>query len=133
MPLITWKDEYSVNNEELDGHHKQLIFILNTLYDECLKADNDDCVGSRLDELLAYTEYHFKAEEQYMRRIQYFEVDDHVEKHNGFSFKLNEMRGIPAVSQLELTKELIVFIGKWLLHHVLEEDRKYADYAADRS
>jgi len=132
MPLITWNDNYSVNNEELDSHHKELVSILNRLYDESLYADNEDCSGPTLDELLAYADYHFKAEVEYMRRIEYFEVDGHIEMHNGFAYRLEEMRRIPHVNQLELTKELIVFIGKWLLHHVLEEDRKYAVYAAGR-
>ena len=130
MPLLKWNDDYSVNNEELDSHHRKLISILNGLYDECLKADTDDCTGLKLDELLAYADYHFKAEEQYMRLIQYFEIEAHIELHNGFAFKLEELKRIPHLSQLELTKELITFIGKWLLNHVLKEDRKYADHAA---
>jgi len=132
MPLITWQDQFSVNNEELDSHHKTLIAILNGLFNECLQVDSDGCVGQKLDELLAYVEYHFKAEEQYMKQIQYYEIDDHIEKHNGFIFKLDEIKRIPHVSQLEMTNELIVFLGKWLLNHVLVDDRKYADHAASR-
>jgi len=131
MPLLTWKDDYSVNNEELDSHHKKLISILNQLYGECLEVDAENCAGPKLDELLAYADYHFKAEEQYMRRIEYFEIDDHIEMHRGFAYKLEEIERIPHASQLELTRELIIFIGKWLLHHVLQEDRKYALHAAD--
>jgi hemerythrin len=130
MPLLTWKDEYSVNVEELDNHHKELIRILNELYSDCLKVDNIDCVGSKLDDLVAYASYHFQAEEQYMRQIQYFEVDEHIEKHHGFTYKITEMKQIPYENQLELTKDLIVYIGKWFLRHVLEEDKKYARYAA---
>jgi len=132
MPLMSWNDNFSVNNEELDNHHKELISILNRLYGECLEVDSDNCVGPKLDELLAYADYHFKAEEQYMRRIEYFEIDSHIEMHNGFIFKLEEIKRIPHASELESTRELIVFIGKWLLHHVLVEDKKYALYAAGR-
>jgi len=130
MPLLTWNDAYSVNNEDLDGHHKKLVSILNDLYGECLNVDIENCVGPKLDALLAYADYHFNAEERYMRRIEYFEIDEHIEMHNGFAYKLEEIKRIPHASQLELTKELIVFIGKWLLNHVLEEDRKYAVHAA---
>jgi hemerythrin len=133
MPLMTWKDEYSVHNEELDSHHRKLISILNSLYGECLDVDNTNCVGPKLEELLAYTDYHFKAEVAYMRSIEYFEVDEHIERHNAFAYRLEEMKRLPHESQLELTRDLIVFIGKWLLHHVLEEDRKYAEYAAGRT
>lgn len=130
MPLLTWSEAYSVNNQELDSHHKKLISILNALYTDCLSVGSDGCVDEKIDELLTFADYHFKAEELYMRQLQYFEVDDHIEMHNIFKFKLGEMKRIPHQNQLELTKELIIFIGKWFLHHVLEEDRKYADYAA---
>lgn len=130
MPLLTWKDEYSVNNEELDSHHKQLMSILNELYTECLEADSEGCVGPKLDAFLAFAGYHFTAEEEYMRRIQYFEIDNHVEEHRGFAYKLAEMKRVRHSSENELTQELITFIGKWLLHHVFEEDKKYAQHAA---
>jgi hemerythrin-like metal-binding protein len=130
MPLLNWHEEYTVHNEELDCHHRKLFSILNSLYDDCLQVDSENCVGPRLNELLDFAAYHFKAEEDYMRRIEYFEIDDHIEMHNGFVFKLEEIRSIPHRSELETTRELIVFIGKWLLQHVLDEDRKYALHAS---
>lgn len=133
MPLMSWNDGFSVNNVELDEHHKTLIAILNRLYSECLDSDNEGCAGRKLDELLAYADYHFKAEEQYMLDIEYFEREEHVELHRGFIFRMEELKRIPHESQLELTRELIIYIGKWLLHHVLEEDGKYASHAAGRA
>lgn len=130
MPLLTWNDDYSVNNDELDSHHKKLISILNHLYSQCLKVDSENCVAPRIEELLAYAEYHFKAEEQYMRQLQYFDIDEHIERHVGFIFKLEEFQRSRSHNQMEVTRELIVFLGKWLLHHVLDEDKKYALYAA---
>ena len=129
MPLLTWKDEYSVNNEELDSHHKILIATLNALYAECLEIDSEGCAGPKLDAFLAFADYHFTAEEEYMRRIQYYEIDGHIEQPRGFRYKLAEMKRIRYGSEIELTRELITFIGKWLLHHVFEEDRKYAQHA----
>lgn len=133
MALLSWNEDYSVHNEELDSHHKELISILNQLYNECLKVDSQNCTGPRLEELLAYADYHFKAEEQYMRQLEYFEIDEHIEMHAGFIFKLAELQRIQSLSQMELAKELIVFLGKWLLHHVLEEDKKYALHAAGKA
>lgn len=130
MPLLRWKDEYSVHVEELDNHHKKLIAIINDLYHDCLQVDNHTCVGLKLDELVAYAAYHFEAEEAYMRQLQYFEVDDHIEKHRGFTYKITELQQLPMANHMELTQELIIYLGKWLLQHVLEEDRKYADYSA---
>jgi hemerythrin len=132
VPLFSWKQEYSVGVDTLDEHHKALIRIINKLYDECLFSSRIDCAADKIADLLSYTQYHFQAEEQYMQEIQFFDVDQHREKHEAFTFKIRELQQIDHVSDLALTKELIVFLGKWLLHHVFEEDRHYALHAAGR-
>ncbi|HZV80870.1 MAG TPA: bacteriohemerythrin [Geobacteraceae bacterium] len=129
MPLFNWKEEYSVNVAELDQHHKILIDIVNSIYDNCLRVDTVDCIQPKIKELIDYSEYHFTAEENYMRQIEYFEREEHIELHSMFIFKIKEMQQAYEGNELELTKSMIVFLGKWLLHHVLEEDRKYALYA----
>ena len=40
MPLYIWDNTYSVNNEELDNHHKKLFDLFNKLYDCSLDKDN---------------------------------------------------------------------------------------------
>jgi len=129
VPLFNWKDEYSVNVTELDQHHKVLMDIINRIYDNCMQPDAVDCIGPKVQELTDYSEYHFKAEEDYMRRIEYFEIDEHIEQHAMFIFKIRELQQACAGNEMELTQSIIVFLGKWLLHHVFEADRKYADYA----
>lgn len=129
MPLFSWKEEYSVHVPELDEHHKILMDIINRIYDNCLQTDIVDCIGPKIQELIDYSEYHFKAEEEYMRRVEYFESEEHVEQHSMFIFKIRELQQAYSDNEMELTKSLIVFLGKWLLHHVFEEDRKYALHA----
>jgi hemerythrin len=47
MPLLTWNDDYSVNNDELDSHHKKLISILNhivrLIHEYFANSDNTYC------------------------------------------------------------------------------------------
>lgn len=125
MPLFTWYQKYSVNNEELDRHHKTLFDIFNRLYDKCLKAKGTDCVQPVINELLSYADYHFKAEEQYMKDTAYRDLLKHCQMHSYFIEKAMQMQKVENKEDLELTKELTVFLGNWLLHHVIEEDGKY--------
>lgn len=39
MELFKWYKTHSVNNEELDNHHKTLFNILNKLYENCMGTD----------------------------------------------------------------------------------------------
>lgn len=125
MPLFKWYKSYSVNNSELDEHHRKLFDIFNRLYDNCLGQDVTNCIDPIIEELVSYTRYHFSAEEQYMRSIGYGEIDGHILEHRKFTERTLELREVAYRDEPEATKELIAFLGNWLLHHVIEEDKRY--------
>ena len=62
MPLYTWDKKYSVNNEELDNHHKKLFDLFNKLYDCSLDKDNRITLGPIVEDLVSYFNYHLVAE-----------------------------------------------------------------------
>jgi hemerythrin len=126
MPMFTWYNKYSVNNEELDRHHKKLYNIFNRLYDNCSHTENNNCVKPILEELLSYADYHFKAEEKYMDDTGYKDIVNHTQMHCYFIERVIEMQQVENMNDYNLIKDLIVFLGNWLLHHVNEEDNKYA-------
>ncbi len=124
MPQFVWDNTYSVNNEKLDGHHKRLFELFNKLYEEYLHAENDICNSTIIDELVSYADYHFEAEEKYMADIGYKDIDNHIQMHRYFTQKAFEMRQVNSNNDCELTKELMDFLGNWLIQHVIEEDKR---------
>ncbi|HBA72166.1 MAG: hypothetical protein A2X82_13440 [Geobacteraceae bacterium GWC2_55_20] len=129
MPLFVWKKEYSVGVELLDEHHKNLFGIFNSLYENTMHSKEVEYVLPIIDELQQYTRYHFIAEEKYMREQGFSGTDDHILKHEDFAERINNLYSQYRDDDLEVTIELIVVLGNWLLHHVLEEDRKYSKIA----
>lgn len=129
MPLFVWKNDYSVGVELLDEHHKNLFRIFNSLYENTMHSKEVEHVLPIIDELQEYTEYHFLAEEQYMRELDFRGTDDHILKHRDFVGRIRSLYSQYRSDDLEVTIELIVVLGNWLLHHVLEEDRKYSKSA----
>lgn len=126
MALLDWKDEYGVGVAELDEHHRRLFSIVNDLYQECLKTDhNNGWLGDKTRDLLTYADYHFSAEERYIADKGYVEMPGHLQMHETFKQRAAQFLQIENREELERSKELIVYLGSWLLHHVLEEDRKY--------
>jgi hemerythrin len=126
MALFTWYNKYSVNNEELDSHHKKLFNIFNRLYENCIKAENNNCIVPILDELLLYADYHFKAEEKYMVDTGYKDIMNHTQMHCYFIERVMEMQQVENKNDYDAIKGLIVFLGNWLLLHIIQEDKKYA-------
>lgn len=127
MPLFNWKNEYSVNVEELDIHHQQLFNIVNAIYDNCMKVGSVVCIGPMVDELLAFSDYHFEAEEQYMKEKGFRGIDNHISKHRAFADRIAALQLTENGNELDISKELIVYLGNWLLRHVLDEDKRYAE------
>jgi hemerythrin len=126
MPLVTWYKKYSVHNEELDNHHKKLFEILNKMYDTCLQAENVNCAGPIIEELIEYTDYHFSTEEKYMVQKGFKGIEEHRQLHKYFVDKLIEMRQVENKTDYDYKKELLVLLGNWILQHVTVEDKKYS-------
>ncbi len=126
MPLLAWDDKYSVNNEELDRDHKALFEVVNKLYDSCFDLNNKISLGSIIEILISYTNHHFTTEEEYMRAKGYSKLDKHIAEHKIFRYRLLHLQSKENINDIELTKELIVYLGNWLLNHVIKEDKKYS-------
>ena len=126
MPLVTWYKKYSVNNEELDNHHKHLFAILNKMYDTCLPANSAECAAAVIEELIEYTDYHFTAEEKYMADKEYKEINEHRQQHRYFLDKLLGLRNCEHKDNYDYKKEVMLLLGNWLLKHVTVEDKKYS-------
>ena len=127
MPLVTWYKKYSVKNEELDNQHKKLFDVFNRLYDCCLKAENNDCIYPVIDELIEYTEYHFTAEERYMLENGYKGIEEHKQLHRYFTDKIMKTQQVEDKNDYIYKRELIIFLGNWILKHITVEDKKYAN------
>lgn len=127
MSLFTWKPEYSVREATLDSHHQKLFSMLNTVYESVMKSSNVGCVMPMVEELSEYTSYHFSAEEQFMRGKNYCGIDSHISEHREFTKKIEELKTRYSGNDLEVTRDLIVVLGDWLLHHVIMVDRQYVE------
>lgn len=81
MHLLDWKDEYSVGIEAVDHEHKELIDLINRLYE---RLDSDDAkltVPAFFGDLLMAISAHFALEEKFMRDQSYAGLDRHKAEH----------------------------------------------------
>jgi hemerythrin len=126
MALFTWDEKYSVNNEELDNHHKRLFVILNNLYNSCLAKDHRVTLTSIVEELLSYASYHCEAEERHMKRIGYNKFKEHVSEHRLFTDIIYMQQYQSDIKDSVVTMEIVLSLWKLLIDHILNEDMKYA-------
>ncbi len=130
MLEFTWDESYSVENDEIDGHHKKLIALFNEV-GKLVEQDKNAPLFSSIrviSELNVYAVFHFKEEESLMAKGGYPDLEFHKKLHNNFiaqieKFKDNYLNNDPLVNY-----ELFSFLSDWIIKHIIHEDSKYVPY-----
>ncbi|WP_018963593.1 bacteriohemerythrin [Coprothermobacter platensis] len=129
MPVVVWKDEYSVGIKVIDDQHKELFNRVNKLFDD-VSQGNTKTILTTMDFLSSYVVYHFDAEEQLMAKANYPELENHRKEHEWFKHEVSDLRdsiskdGVGVTTTLKLNKLLV----DWLINHVTKTDIKFAPF-----
>lgn len=91
MALLQWKDQYSVGVEAVDHEHKELIALINRLYETLTVKRDRAGVEDHLGDLFKTISAHFALEEKFMRDCSYDQMSQHKEDHERL---LEEIRDI---------------------------------------
>lgn len=126
MPVLGWSDDLSVGVELLDGHHKHLFVLLEQLYKAVQGGGSEEAVGKVLDELSAYTEYHFQEEEKLLEQAGFPNLDAHRKVHKALTAQVVGMcRDYKLDPRTVYAAELFQFLSGWLVNHIKVEDFSY--------
>ena len=128
MPLIEWNDAFSVGNQQLDGQHKKLLHIINTLHDAMKNGRGEEVILSVLKELQQYVQDHFKAEEALMKIYSYPDIASHKAEHEVATQKVNKFFIEYERKNDKLSIDVLNFLSDWFQNHMLQSDRKYIPY-----
>ncbi|NLT95057.1 MAG: hemerythrin family protein [Clostridia bacterium] len=126
--MIRWKDEYGIGVPEIDQQHQKLFEICGRAFD-LLKnefyLDKYDKILDILEELKQYTIYHFKSEEEYMKKIGYKKLLSQKVAHDDFVEKINKI-DLKAIDEKQdaAILDILEFIVKWIENHILKEDKQ---------
>ncbi len=133
MGLITWNDDLALNISEIDDQHKQLVNIINELFDAMMGGRAFDIIDGILNRLVEYTDYHFATEEKYFDQFQFIESEKHKEEHRYYVEQVNELKKafdegkmIREGSDNVLSIDLWKLLESWLIDHLKNSDKNYA-------
>jgi hemerythrin len=127
MPFVEWEERYLLGVEQFDAHHKHLVDLLNRAYEMfVLNEIADEKLQEILDALTEYASYHFDQEESWMCEVNYPKQIEHMLEHKRFIYKLHELNKQLKDDKSALSLEIVSFLRRWLLEHILSADAKYA-------
>lgn len=123
-----WISEYSVNDELMDEHHKQIFLILNRLHEIMEEGFNDKEYLKILNDLKDYAVYHFTAEEHLLEKINYPNVMVQKIQHEIYREKIEGFIKLYLEEQQIMSLKMMSFLREWLIKHILELDMDYKKY-----
>jgi hemerythrin len=125
MAVIEWDDALILGNQEIDGHHRHLVDLLNKTYQSFVNGQERTLTESVIKELVNYATYHFNAEEQLMTAHSYPKRAEHEKLHQEFIAKVNTCQREYCEGRQTLSLELIVLVRDWIFEHIMQRDREF--------
>ncbi len=126
MPLITWSENLSVENIQMDNQHKKLVEIINSLYEAMASGKGKEVVGSIINDLTNYTVIHFQNEERMMTSINFPKIDEHIKCHEEFVNKVSRFKKDYNTGKAVMSMHMMSFLKDWLVGHIQKIDKEYS-------
>lgn len=132
MAVVQWSDALSVNIQEIDLQHRQLVELIVALETAMNDGADKEIMGRVIRELNTYVREHFTTEERWMARCEYPGLKSHAAQHEAFietllHFELDYLGGRKALSA-----DLLAYLMKWFEEHILGFDQLYAQYFREK-
>ena len=128
MSLIIWGKEFEVMHKGIDSQHQKIIEIYNRLFTAMKKGEAESILREILGELVDYSVYHFKLEEELMAKVNFPGTKAHKKTHQYFCSKIEEFKHNFDNETEYISLELIEYLKDWITMHILKEDKKYGSY-----
>lgn len=126
--LLPWSEEYHVGIAFADVQHKQLVDIINRLYQALVDGKARPVIGRTLDELIRYTTAHFAAEEKVLQSCGYPDFPAHHSEHERLAYAILEFYQRLMSNELGMTAQSVDFLRDWLGQEILDVDMKFAPF-----
>jgi hemerythrin len=99
---------------------------MNKSYELLEKSAPSAKIEMILDELFDYANYHFAAEENWLREHSYLNLNDHLVEHDDFRKKVQDFRNEFYGGKSAHRIQLFTFLSDWLFNHIRVTDFEYA-------
>ena len=129
--FVIWDNIYSVDFEPIDNQHKELVRMINELFESSKQGTDvaDKTFLLTIKKAANYARDHFSEEDSYMVRAAFPDLAAHRDQHDMFmSTVVKSMQEYEAGKTAPI--ELARFLKKWLLNHIAVCDKQYAPYLA---
>jgi len=132
--LVEWNKNLETGVTFVDADHKVLLNLLNQV-DACIEQNEESTVlGSVLDALVEYTDYHFLREEKMMELSGYERLEAHAAIHRALSRQVGNIYSEYQADPWSVDPNSVRdFLQSWLTDHIMGHDFDYRDACVNDS
>lgn len=124
--VFSWNKSFETGINKIDEQHKTLVCLINELaysFREDIYKESEKV----FDKLIKYSEFHFKSEEEILKK--YINSDkilsSHKNGHDSFLPKINEIKDrYKDDNSNNFVEETLLFLVRWLAFHIIDEDKR---------
>lgn len=125
--MYEFKEEFKTGIDFIDEQHRVLFEIADKTYNllkNDFTLDKYDKIVGLLGELRDYTAFHFRAEEEYMKSINYKRMFTQKVEHDAFIKRINDVDFSKIdENQDEYIVSILQLLNDWLTGHIFENDK----------
>jgi len=130
MALLSWSNQYLIGNELIDTEHEELFRLINDFHSRWMEGRERQSIAQVLNQLIVYTEMHFRHEETIMRETGFEQLDEHMAWHESMIDTIFDLQKSYEEGTRSLEMDTMKFVKSWLLEHILENDYSFRDFLA---
>lgn len=124
MTLLRWKPSYSLGIPSVDHEHREMIAMINELYERMEDPSDPESIEECLGDIHAGISAHFALEERFMREAEFGEYEAHKDQHEDLLDQISDLIDAfdadPAEGRRKLQKEL----SDWFSAHFATFDAR---------
>ncbi|AIE73927.1 MULTISPECIES: bacteriohemerythrin [unclassified Synechocystis] len=126
MGIAVWSEDLACGYELIDLQHQHLFSLINSLDESLQKPITREELSLLLADLLEYTGFHFRCEEELMWSLDYPHLFEHRTIHEKLTKQVMDLqfRLQHEESTLAVFFDVSSFLADWLRHHIQENDIK---------
>ncbi len=125
---MDWSKDYEIGIKVVDQQHEKLLNMINKLEGSIGKENVLKVMGDILRDLVDYVKFHFQDEEKVMKRISYPDLERHKKLHEELVDQVTEILIKIKKGEVITASELMGFLQRWLLDHIMAEDKKIGEF-----
>lgn len=125
MIFMAWNDRLSVGVDKIDDDHKELIRLINKLYEGIQEGHGKETLEEIFGSLVNYTHYHFSREEALYAAADQSLSREHKRLHDDFvEGVLKAQEDFKLGTTASPSLEMMVILKDWLFDHILGSDQR---------